>query len=91
MLDQSSTEPFRYRDLPDNREHIVREGDTLWNIAARFYRGLPRPAGLWWIIADFQSDPIHDPTVALTPGRVLSIPSLSTVQTEIFSESRRGE
>jgi hypothetical protein len=52
---------------------------------------MQRPSGLWWIIADFQPDPIHDPTVRLTPGRTLYIPSLRTVQEEVFSDKRRKE
>jgi hypothetical protein len=43
------------------------------------------------VIADFQPDPIHDPTLELEPGRVLVIASLRTVLEEIFSESRREE
>lgn len=84
-------EPFRFRSLPDNRQHVVKEGETLFSLAGRCFGPLPRPAGLWWVIADFQPDPIHDPTVALEPGRVLVIPSVRTVLEEIFSEKRRGE
>lgn len=82
-------EPFRYRKFPDNREHPVRDGDTLWNLAARYFQKFPRPAGLWWIIADFQPSPIHDPTIRLTPGTVIVIPSDRVVEEEIFSERRR--
>jgi hypothetical protein len=84
-------EPFRFRSLPDNRQHVVKEGETIFSLAGRYFAPLPRPAGLWWVIADFQPDPIHDPTIALEPGRVLVIPSVRTVQEEIFSERRRGE
>ena len=84
-------EPFRFRSLPDNRQHVVKEGDTLFSLAGRYFAPLPRPAGLWWVIADFQPDPVHDPTVALEPGRVLVVPSIRTVQEEIFSETRRAE
>lgn len=84
-------EPFRFRNLEDNRIHVVKQGDTLWNLAAHYYRELPRPAGLWWVIADFQPDPIHDPTVALPSGMTVVIPSLRTVIEEVFSEKRREE
>jgi hypothetical protein len=84
-------EPFRFRSLPDNRQHVVKEGETLFSLAGRYFAPLPRPAGLWWVIADFQPDPIHDPTVALEPGRVLVVPSIRTVQEEVFSETRRAE
>lgn len=87
------TEPVRYtyRELPDNRLHRVKVGDTLFNLASRSFKDFRRPAGLWWIIADFQPDPIHDPTIALTPGSTLVIPSTRTVLEEVFSEKRRAE
>lgn len=84
-------EPFRYRALPDNRQHVVKEGETLFTLAGRYFASLPRPAGLWWVIADFQPDPIHDPTLALELGRLLVVPSLRTVVEEVFSEKRRQE
>jgi hypothetical protein len=84
-------EPFRFRALPDNRQHVVKEGDTLFSLAGRYFAPLPRPSGLWWIIADFQPDPIHDPTISLEVGRVLLIPSLRTISEEVFSEKRRQE
>jgi Tfp pilus assembly protein FimV len=83
--------PFRYRSRADTREYTVRPGDTLYTIAARQYAGLERPAGLWWVIADFQPQPIVDPTVQLVAGQLLFLPSLRVVQEEIFSERRRGE
>jgi hypothetical protein len=82
---------FRYRALPDNRQHVVKEGDTLFSLAGRYFAPLSRPAGLWWVIADFQPDPIHDPTLSLEVGRVLVVPSLRTITEEIFSEKRRQE
>lgn len=87
----SEREPYRFRELPDNRLHRVREGDTLFTLAARFFEGMPRPAGLWWVIADFQPQPITDPTVRLRNGALVVIPSLRTVQEEIFSAARRRE
>lgn len=84
-------EPYRYRALSDNRQHVVKEGETLFTLAGRYYASLPRPAGLWWVIADFQPDPIHDPTLELEPGRVLVIASLRTLLEEVFSEKRREE
>ena len=83
-------EPFRFRPLPDNRVHQVKEGETLFSLAGRFFRPRPRSAGFWWVIADFQpDDPIHDPTVPLEVGRTLFIPSARTLEEEILNESRR--
>lgn len=84
-------EPFLYREFPDNREHVVAQGETLFALAARFFAPIPRAAGLWWVIADFQPDPIHDPTILLEPATVLIIPSMRTVLESVFSETRRLE
>lgn len=83
--------PFAYRVLPDNLSHRVSRGDTLWTLAARYYAALARPSGLWWVIADFQPDPIFDPTIQLVEGRQLVIPSLRTVLGRVFSETRRSD
>ena len=87
----SDREPYRFRALPDNRQHVVKEGETLFSLAGRYFAPLPRPAGLWWIIADFQPDPVLDPTLALGVGSVVVVPSTRTVVEEIFSEKRRQE
>jgi hypothetical protein len=84
-------EPFRFRSLPDNRLHEVKEGETIFTIAGRYFRPRSRAAGLWWIIADFQPDPIQDPTIPLDLGRRLFVPSLRTIDEEILSERRRRE
>lgn len=85
----TSRVPYRFVNLSDNISHKVDQGDTLHNIAARYYAPFERPAGLWWIVADFQPQPVHDPTVRLTPGSVVILPGLRTVQEEIFNEARR--
>ena len=84
-------EPYRFKPFRDNRIHVVKVEDTLYNLASRFFKGLPRPAGLFWIIMDFQPQPIHDPTILLSPGTVLVIPSTRTVVEEVFSEQRRDQ
>ena len=83
--------PFRYRKYDDTRQHLVREGETLWSLAARYYAAFTRPSGLWWVIADFQPEPIHDPTIKLAPGTTLHIPSARTVSEVIFNSRRRAE
>ncbi len=82
--------PFRFRDLPDNISHEVGDGDSLFTIANKLFEGFTdRPAGLWWIIADFQPDPILDPTLVLDTGRVIIVPSERTVREEILNPKRR--
>lgn len=88
-LQLSEREPYYYREFADNRVHTVAEGETLFSLAARFFAPIPRAAGLWWVIADFQPDPIHDPTIQLGIGARVVIPSLRTIYEAVFDESRR--
>lgn len=81
--------PYRYKAEPDTIQHPVKGGDTLYTIASRYYASLARPATLWWVLADFQPQPIHDPTIALVPGSTIYVPSLRVVLGDIFNESRR--
>lgn len=89
----SDREPYTYRDLADNRRHQVRQGDRLWTLASTYFR-LPgvisRPNDLWWVIADFQPEPVFFPWARLEVGRVIHIPSFRTLFEEIFSEKRRA-
>lgn len=82
-------EPFSYVDRPDTRVHEVRGGDRLDTLAELYFPSFDRPAGLWWIIADFQPDPIIDPTRELPIGSTIFVPSERVVLEEIFSEERR--
>lgn len=82
--------PYRYYPHEDNVTRTVGQGDSLFTLAGSVYAGLTdRPAGLWWVLADFQIDPIIDPTLRLEIGRVIVCPSQRTVQEEIFSSDRR--
>jgi len=83
--------PFRYKAFNDNRKVVVQQGDTLYTLAGKYFQPLDRPAGLWWVIADFQPTPIHDPTIQLAAGTTIVIPSVRTVIERIFNEERRRE
>lgn len=83
-------EPYRFYPHEDNRTHQVVEGDTLWGLAGRYFSPLPRACGYWWVLADYQPDPIIDPTLKLALGRVLNIPSVRVLTDVILNESRRG-
>lgn len=82
-------EPFVFRELADTRSHTVEDGDSLFNLAGRYFASFDRPTGLWWIIADFQPEPIIDPTRKLAIGRTLFVPSERVVSEDVFNESRR--
>lgn len=81
--------PYGYRKLADTRTHVVVQGDTLWTLAGRYFEPLERASGFWWAIADFQPDPIFDPTLTLTVGRVLYIPSVRTLLDRMLGEAQR--
>lgn len=84
--------PFRFRPLGDTITHIVKDGESLYQIAGMYYRyAFERPAGLWWVIADFQPDPIFDPTIALVAGSILFVPSIRTIEEFVINEARREE
>lgn len=82
--------PFPYEPRSDNRAHTVKRGDTLWNLAARYFAPLGRlpeysAAMLYWIIQDFQPTPIHDPTIELVEGSTIVVPSIATVVDRVLA------
>ena len=89
VLYLTEREPYRFRAHADNRVHVTVQGDTLFDLAGRYFAPLPRACGFWWVIADFQPDPIVDPTLALQPGRRLFIPSLRVLTDVILGEAGR--
>ena len=91
LLHLTDREPYRFRDHTDNRVHTVVQGDTLFDLAGRYFSSLPRACGFWWVIADFQPDPIVDPTLELNTGRTMYIPSLRVLTDIILGDSRRRE
>ncbi len=85
---RTEREPYRFRAFTDNIVHVVRDGDTLWNLAGYYFQGFIRACGLWWVIADYQPQPIFDPTIRLVSGSVLYIPSMRVLTELIFSDDR---
>lgn len=83
-------EPFRFRELPDTREHVVVQGDRLFTLAGRYFAALPRACGFWWAIADFQPDPVFDPTLELELGRRVFIPSVRVLTDVILGGGARS-
>jgi len=89
VLHLTAREPYRFRAHTDNRVHVVVQGDTLWDLSGRYFAPLPRACGFWWAIADYQPDPVVDPTLELEPGRRLFIPSLRVLTDVILGEAGR--
>lgn len=85
----SGREPFQFQVFADTRSHTVAAGESLFSLAARYFPSFRRPAGLWWVIADFQPTPIFDPTIELVPGEVLLIPSERVLLEHVFAADRR--
>lgn len=75
---------LEFQESSDDILHISTEGETLHTLANRYYQGSPNPASLWWAIADYQPEPIQDPTVALAAGRIIIIPSGAAVQEAVL-------
>ncbi len=86
-------EPYGFREFEDTRRIPVKERDHLHGLAGFYFNvaGILRPSDLFWVIADFQPVPIFDPTIKLTPGSTMHIPSIRVLFEEVFSEKRRVE
>jgi hypothetical protein len=88
-------EPFRYDPkLRGTIRHVVSVGDSLQSIAFRYWASLQLddieipwgPEHLWWILAEFQPDPILDPTQELVPGKTILVPSPRVVQERVLGQ-----
>jgi nucleoid-associated protein YgaU len=83
-------EPVRYRAATDNAFHTAQEGDTWWGLAQRYFPGYARASGLWWVICEYQPQPVVDPTLAIPAGTVVVIPPARLLRLEVFSDSQRA-
>ena len=81
--------PYSFQPHSDTRVHLVAQGDSLWGLAGLYFAPLPRACGFWWVLADFQPEPIIDATLELEAGRRVYIPSLRVLTDVILSEQRR--
>jgi len=77
-------ERFFFEDLDDVIPHTVREGDTWHSLAHQYYgRALSAEVNLWWALADFQPEPVLDPTLVLAAGTIVLIPPIRVMQEEL--------
>ena len=83
-------EPFPYKAYGDNFVHKANGNEAWADIAGKRYN-IRRPAGLWWLVADFQpvDNPVIDPTLKVGANRPVIVPSTNTVSTFIFNERRK--
>lgn len=84
-------EPFRFVNREDNKRVTVRGGDTWQSLAVEHMGSIERAEELWWVLADFQPDPIVDPTEALEAGKIIFVPSEDFVLSTVFADVRRDE
>lgn len=84
-------EPFGFRPETDNRAYVARDGDTWAGVAFLSFPAIPRACGLWWALADYQPEPVVDPTLAIAAGRVVVIPSERVLRQLVFASERRRE
>lgn len=82
-------EPYRFHEHNDTRTHRIVQGETLFDLAGRYFAPLPRACGFWWAIADFNE--IQDPTLALETGSRLFIPSVRVLTDVILGQARKQE
>lgn len=85
----SSMTPFRFKEFPDTKVHQTMENETLDQIAERYYGD--DGWKWWWVIAQFQPNPIVDPTVAFEAGVSVYVPSIRTVTQVIMNPNRRKD
>ncbi|MBK6845555.1 MAG: hypothetical protein IPG88_25275 [Gemmatimonadetes bacterium] len=82
-------EPTAFASTRTRASTSSHRGDMLFDLAGRYFAPLRWACGFWWVLADFQPDPIVDPTLELEVGRRLFVPSLRVLTDVILSEQRR--
>ena len=82
-------EPFRFSDESDNRFHMAKEGETWWGLAWRYFRSFRNPSLLWWLLCEYQPEPVIDPTIIIEAGTQVVIPSERVLRSYVFSREQR--
>jgi len=70
--------------------HIVKEGETLFDIAVHYYKDqVDNAADCWEILAECQEEPILDGSVPLRAGQLILVPPRSYIQEIALGSSLR--
>jgi len=78
-------QPFRYEDREENIFHVSAVTDAWWTIAEQYYGHISdRACGLWWVVFDYQTPAIVDPTLRIRPNSLIVLPSPAVVVGEIL-------
>lgn len=86
--------PYRYKEFDDNIVHDAIEGEMVHDIAQSYYGEIynEREArNMFWIICDFQPDPIIDCTLIMKAGQKIIVPSPRAVELYIRDPERAVE
>ncbi len=82
-------EPFRFRDEPDNKFHTAVDGETWWGLAWQYFPSFLNSALLYFLLCEYQPEPIIDPTIRINAGTQIAIPSERVVRLYVFNRERR--
>lgn len=82
-------EPLYFQPRSDNKRVVVQATDTWWSLAAAHLSSLPNAEQFFWVICDYQPNPIMDPTINPMPGTLVIIPDENFIMSTYFADSSR--
>ena len=85
----STPVPFRFEEHADTVIHYTTEGQTIDQIAEYYYGD--NGWRYWWAIAQFQPNPIVDPTLSFQANTEILIPSKRVLTQIIQNPDRRKQ
>lgn len=84
-------EPLLFDPDLAQRAVMVARHDTLQTLAAKFIGAPQFDTPFWWLVAEFSHPPVLDPTVPLTPGTTVYIPSRDRALAELLDPDRKNK
>lgn len=87
VLYLSTPDRIAYEEREDTIIHEAMDGETVYGLAEKYFGedGWKR----WDIIAQFQPNPIIDPTVPFEVGQTVYIPSRRFIEERVTNKSRK--